>query len=234
VLSRAPIVESADSDAGARKEVLCRPPNQYARNSLKRMVARSLGGKPVQPDFIQALHSCDHAAFTTAAVRLLESVPNSALKRSSGGDEVSPRESLFQTALYMAIVVGLRTQDSACMESATQRGRADIVVHFRAKDIGGSDTVWIIELGIDGSKAGQRQKLHQAQDYARSYSEKSRVYCCALAVSPPRPASKMPGGHVFSFVWSRRVSAGVDPRWEDEEVRIPMEHRETGGAESVP
>ena len=221
VLSRVPSVASSD-DADTCSKHLCRPPNQYARNSLERMVERSLGYEPVPTDFVDALHARDHAAFTIAAMRLLESVPNAVIQRDSEGDEVSPRESMFQSALHMAISVGMRASDGVGMEIpipprgiADIAASADIVARFRALEMGGSDTVWIFELGLDDSEAGRRQKLQLAQEYARTISADVAVFCCAIAVSPPQPASTTTGGSVCSFAWSRRASAGESPVWED-------------------
>ena len=214
VLSLIPPDASTDTVA-MRSQLRCRPPNQYARNSLQLMAERSLGGNPVPADFLNALRARDRTAFTTAAIRLLESVPNAAMKRGSKGNEVSPRESIFQSALYIAMSVGMRPCDNVSMEIPVRRGRADIVARFRALKEDGSDTIWIFELGLHDSEAGRRQKLLQAQEYARAIPADVAVFCCAIAVSPPQRASKTTRRRVFSFAWSRRVSAGECPVWED-------------------
>ena len=209
VLSRVPSVTGTDF-MGMRTDLLCQLPNEYARRSLAQMVERSLG-LPVPTAFIKALHTRDRAAFTTAAIRLFESSPNLATKRGKPEEKVNIRESNFQFQLYAAIAVCLSVGDIVDIELPSQRGRADILVRFRALEKGGVNTVWILELGVDDD---EDEKLKQAQEYSHIFAEDVTVFCCAIIVSSPKFASKITGENIFSFSWSRRKSGGAEPEWE--------------------
>ena len=188
--------------AVAGHPLLCRPPNEYARRSIQRMVSTALAMsfKELAP-FAAALHSRDRTAFAVAATRLLERLPRSLFKRDSGGD-VGPREAVYHAALFSALKATAPHGVDAQIQVSSLHGVADVVVTFSGAP---HPTAWVIEIGL-GSDAAT--KLLQAQDYARALSE-ADVCCCGIVVkSGPgsTPASVQAGsGAAVAFAWSRRV-----------------------------
>lgn len=186
----------------------CRPPNEFARRSLQRMLERALAvseGVLRLPALAAALKARNRAAFQVEATRVLELVPNSLIK------EGVPREAPFHAALLVAILASVAPSTTVVAEMQFQRGRADVVVTFPEAPV----TTWIFEVGRGDSVAELRTKLDQAKQYARGLPASSVVACCAVLVGRPRPASVAAGraGSVFGFKWSQRTGAGAAATW---------------------
>jgi len=186
----------------------CRPPNEFARRSLKRLLATSLAVKKRELKLralATALESRDRVAFAVEATRLLELVPNSLIKAGV------PREAPLHAALLGAILASVASSPTVVAEMNFQRGRADVVVNFPQEPA----ATWIFEVGLGNTAGLLRDKLAQAQAYARGLPESTQVTCCALLISRPKPASVAAGraGSVFDFAWSQRAGAGADASW---------------------
>jgi hypothetical protein len=158
----------------------CRPPNEYARASLKAMLTSALADEDERPLDLEfsalwtALKQRSPTAFSDAAAQILHRVPGSMLKgsKAAGGRE-SVRESAYHAALGMAIMacapLGVRME----LEAASMSGRADILVRF------GGGMVWVLEIGVGGAGDAEK-KLLQAQAYGGDCSEEE-VLCVAGA-----------------------------------------------------
>jgi hypothetical protein len=184
----------------------CRAPNEYARRSLQRMVSTALATSPAMlAPFAAALRSRDRAAFSTAAMLLLERIPRALFKRDScSGGDVGPREAVYHAALYAALVSTAPPGVCVQIQAASLRGQADVIIRFAGAP---HPAAWVIEVGLGATPAA---KLPQARDYARALDEPD-VYVCALVVMPIPPASVASGGAAVIMEWTRRVSGTWEP-----------------------
>ena len=195
------------------RKLKCVLPNEYARQSFMRMVETAVPGAKVS-NLAAALRRRDHAAFKQEATALMELVPNSVLKTHT------PRESIFQTALFGALYSALPFEEAlVTVENAVQRGRADIIIHFKREP----QDAWVIELGLGKPNETAASKLEQAQLYAAGFIHHPTVYCCAMLISEKAPtASTGDTQPVVTYAWSRRVSSGENPNWEQLETLVPQ------------
>ena len=193
----------------------CRPPNEYARQSLQRMVETALAVEPAAlAPFAAALHARDRGAFIAATRGLFERIPRSLLKKSAGGDKRVLRESTYHAALFSALMASAPLGVVVTPQAPTHRGLADIVVCFP----GVQPQVWILELGVGGRAGDVGAKLVQAQAYSGAYPPaEHEAYCCAIIVADVAAASSAPAGsspsvgELVQHRWARRSQAGA---WE--------------------
>jgi hypothetical protein len=183
----------------------CRPPNEYARASLKAMLTSALADEDERPLDLEfsalwtALKQRSPTAFSDAAAQILHRVPGSMLKgsKAAGGRE-SVRESAYHAALGMAIMacapLGVRME----MEAASMSGRADILVRF------GGGMVWVLEIGVGGAGDAEK-KLLQAQAYGGDCSEEEVLCGSVVVVSQASASAAEDPTRRVAFAWSRRV-----------------------------
>ena len=186
----------------------CRPPNEYARQSLERMLATAMDANTAKlPQFTAALQLRDRAAFTDLLRLVIADLPLKTLPHN---------ESAYHSALYCSLRWSAPLGVNIRLEDATRSGASDITIEFAgAKEV---DTVWIVELGID---TPVDTKLAQAQRYAEHLDEKTNVLCCAMSVEHPVSASvtaRQPKGTqstagAISVKWSQRTRAGPPSDW---------------------
>ena len=183
----------------------CRPPNEYARRSLQRMVATALKVEPATlAPFAAALRSRDRAAFSTAVTRLFELIPRTLFKRDSGGD-VGPREAVYHAALFVALKAAEFSNITVQIQSSSQQGVADIVVLFKGAP---PTAAWVIEIGVGKDAAA---KLPQAQRYALAI-DAADVFCCAIVVDKhAKSASVTANNAALALAWSHRKDGAWVP-----------------------
>ena len=183
----------------------CRPPNEYARASLKAMLTSALADEDERPLDLEysalwtALKQRSHTAFSDAAAQILHSVPGSMFKgsKAAGGRE-SVRESAYHAALGMAIMVCAPLGVRADLEAASISGRADIVVRF------GGGVAWVLEIGVGGAGDAEK-KLLQAQAYGSDRSEEEVLCGSVVVVSQASASAAEDATRRVAFAWSRRV-----------------------------
>ena len=183
----------------------CRPPNEYARASLKAMLTSALADEDERPLDLEysalwtALKQRSHTAFSDAAAQILHRVPGSMFKgsKAAGGRE-SVRESAYHAALGMAVMACAPLGVRADLESASMSGRADIVVRF------GSGVVWVLEIGVGGAGDAEK-KLLQAQAYGSDRSEEEVLCGSVVVVSQASASAAEDATRRVAFAWSRRV-----------------------------
>jgi hypothetical protein len=208
----------------------CRPPNEYARRSLQRMVANALKVEPATlAPFAAALRSRDRAAFSAAVRLLFEQIPRTLAWRASAAPAAKAaaaaaaaatapqgapparqqREAPLHTALFGALFASAEAGVSVQLHPPSFRGVADLVIKFDGR-AGAPPAAWVIEIGQGA--VGAHAKLRQAQQYAHAFSDATELVCCGLVVEDAPPASK-PGeegkGVLVTFAWSRRVAAAA-------------------------
>ena len=197
------------SAVAAGRPALYRPPNEFARRSLQRMVSSALTAMPATlASFAEALRSRNRAAFSAELVLLLERLPRSLFKRDSGGD-LGPREAVYHASLFSVLKSVAPQGVDVQIEASSMRGRADIVVKFSGTP---RASAWVVEVGLGNDAAA---KLPQAQEYAKALSEPD-VFCCSVAVAvavksggdDAKPASVSAGGALVAIEWSRREGSG--------------------------
>ena len=182
----------------------CRPPNEYARRSLQRMVETAIEVPPaaILP-LAAALSSRDRAAFTAMALLLVAKTPRTIYKKAPDGAEHLSRESIYHGVLFGALVAAAPPGVDVIVEASVNVGVADIVVKFA----GEQPAAWILEVGIFGgrdSQAQQQKKAAQAQSYASAFAE-SELFCCGMVVQPVPSASHTgKGAAVLTCAWTQR------------------------------
>ena len=207
----------------------CRPPNEYARRSLRLMVSNALAVKPVSFFLLRAaLRDRDRAAFEAAVTLLFEQIPKTLARRTSAALPAAPdaksrpashqREAAFHTALFGALLASAEAGVSVRLQVAVLRGIADIVLEFEGRP-GAPRAVWVIEVG-QGTMAATA-KLPQAQQYAKAFLDVAELVCCGVVVEDAPSASTQGGkgkGPLVTFAGSRRAAtAGAAPpaaAWE--------------------
>jgi hypothetical protein len=187
---------------------LCRPPNEYSRSSLQKMLLGTMGvagGKDLRLA-MGGLHSAlklrSHAAFADAVKALLLRLP-SAIFKDAVTTKGEVREACFHSSLACALLATAQEGVQVELESGSAGGRADIIVRF------GHTAAWVLEVGVTGSIGA---KLAQAQVYGEAQPEPS-VKCCAVMVTSKGSASTVGAGVApvqVTCKWSEReVTAGV-------------------------
>ena len=201
---------------------LCRPPNEYARQSLQRMATVALAAAPeALAGFAAALRGRDRAAFEAATRLLFEQLPRTLFKRAVDDERGALRESVYHAALFGALTACAPPGVDVQPQAATHRGVADIVIRFAGADAGDAPTsaaaaVWVLEVGMGGA-GDAAAKLLQPQAYARAATA-AEVLCCAILVAEVLPASSAPdraaveGAELVAYAWSRRTAAGTFER----------------------
>ena len=198
---------------------LCRPPNEYARQSLQRMVTVALAATPeALTGFAAALRGRDRAAFEAATRLLFEMLPRTLFKRAVNDERGALRESVFHAALFGALTACAPSGVDVQPQAATHRGVADIVIRFAGADAAPTSeaAVWVLEVGMGGA-GDAAAKLLQPQAYARAVTA-TDVLCCAILVAEVLPASSAPdraaveGAELIACAWSRRTAAGTFER----------------------
>jgi hypothetical protein len=210
---------------------LCRPPNEYARRSLQRMVATALEpARGVLAGFAAALRARDRAAFEAATRLLFEQLPRTLFKRAVKGERTVLREAVYHAALFGALTACAPPSVDVQPQAATHRGTADIVIRFAGAGAGGiagasaspPAAVWVLEVGMGGA-GDAAAKLLQSQEYALAAAAEADVHCCTIIVAVVSPAASAAaaaaaaaavaaaaaaggaagsGGQLVSFAWS--------------------------------
>jgi hypothetical protein len=197
---------------------LCRPPNEYARRSLQRMVETALAATPAAlAGFAAALRDRDRAAFEAATRLLFEQLPRTLFKRAVEDERGTLREGVYHAALFGALTACAPPGVDVQPQASTHRGIADIIVRFSgaggaapsaAKVAAGAAAVWVLEVGIGGT-GDAAAKLQQPQAYARAVTAAADVHCCAILVAEVQPAARAAeGSELVTCAWSRRTDAG--------------------------
>ena len=189
----------------------CRPPNEYARRSLKSMLKKALAASPVTLDgFSDALGKRDVAAFEAATSLIFEMLPRTLFKRTVQGERVSLRESAYHAALGAALLTCAPPGVDVELV-ATHRGLADIVVKFSG-DANRPPAEWVLEVGIGGAKDAAAKAL-QLQAYAKAVDPRVDLRCCAILIANVPPASSAKGrtpiGDLAHFAWIQRMADGT-------------------------
>ena len=190
---------------------MCRPPNEYARRSLQRMIETALAATPeALAGFAAALRGRDRAAFEAATRLLFEQLPRTLFKRAVEDERGVLREAVYHAALFGALTACAPPGVDVQPQAPTHRGIADIIIRF-----GGATppAVWILEVGI-GRAGDAAAKLLQPQAYARAAAAAlAEVHCCAVLVANVQPATTAAGraangDELVSYAWSRRTAEG--------------------------
>ena len=192
------------------------PPNEYASNSLQRMLAVAMEDrKRGQRDVTLALAGINRALTLRSPAALAEAVEAiflrlpSAMFKESKTLKGEVRESGYHAALAGALLSCAPRGVAVELEAASGGGRADIVLRF------GGEAAWVLELGVG---ADNGSKLQQAQVYGVAQPEPS-VLCCSMVVSAKGSASTAPAGGVqpvtIAVAWSQRTrEAGGRHGWK--------------------
>lgn len=185
------------------KPQLCRPPNNYARQSMQAMVATALNVRPaVITPFAAALLTRNRASFIHEVELLFARIPNTLFKRDTGKTPL--RESVFHAALFSALFAtsppGIDVQIQVSVN-----GIADILVNF-------PDSIWILEISVGGNAT---TKLSQPCRYAEAFRS-DELLCCAIMIAAARPPASVASSDVAicSFAWARRVKTDAGFSWE--------------------
>jgi hypothetical protein len=194
---------------------LCRPPNEYARRSLQRMVTVALAAAPAAlAGFAAALRGRDRAAFEAATRLLFEQLPRTLFKRAVDDERGALREAVYHAALFGALTACAPPGVDVQPQAPTHRGAADIVVRFAGAGAAPpAAAVWVLEVGMGGGDDAAAAKLQQPQAYARAVAAEAEVHCCAILVAEVLPASAAAdrvggGAELVACAWSRRTDAG--------------------------
>jgi hypothetical protein len=190
----------------------CRPPNEYARSSLQKMLlsamkdAGSQGLRLAMSGLHTALEQRSPGALGKAITELLLLLP-SALFKDAKFKKGEVRDACYHASLACALLVTAQVGVRVDLESGSAGGRADIIVRF------GSTAAWVLEVGMGGSSDA---KLAQAQVYGEAQPEQS-VLCCAVVVTTKGSASTVGAADVtpvqVTCKWSERVVADDAFTW---------------------
>jgi hypothetical protein len=190
----------------------CRPPNEYARSSLQKMLlsamrdAGSQGLSLAMSGLHTALEQRSPGALGKSITELLLLLP-SAMFRDSKSKRGEVREACYHASLACALLVSAQVGVRVDLESGSAGGRADIIVRF-----GG--TAWVLEVGMGGSSDA---KLAQAQVYGEAQPELS-VLCCAVVVKTKGSASTVGAAGAppvqVTCTWSERSGAAGAWAWK--------------------
>jgi hypothetical protein len=190
----------------------CRPPNEYARSSLQKMLlsamrdAGSQGLSLAMSGLHTALEQRSPGALGKSITELLLLLP-SAMFRDSKSKNGEVREACYHASLACALLVSAQVGVRVDLESGSAGGRADIIVRF-----GG--TAWVLEVGMGGSSDA---KLAQAQVYGEAQPELS-VLCCAVVVKTKGSASTVGAAGAppvqVTCTWSERSGAAGAWAWK--------------------
>ena len=196
---------------------VARPPNEYARRSLQRMVETALATPPeALAGFAAALRERDRAAFEAATRLLFEQLPRTLFKRAVEDERGALRESVYHAALFGALTACAPAGVDVQPQAPTHRGIADIIVRFAGAGAGAAPSaaaaVWVLEVGMGGT-SDAAAKLQQPQAYARAVTAEAQVHCCAILIAEVQPASSAAaraaaGGELVTCAWSWRTAAG--------------------------
>ena len=196
---------------------LARPPNEYARRSLQRMVETALAAPPeALAGFAAALRERDRAAFEAATRLLFEQLPRTLFKRAVEDERGALRESVYHAALFGALTACAPPGVDVQPQAPTHRGIADIIVRFAGAGAGAAPSaaaaLWVLEVGMGGT-SDAAAKLQQPQAYARAVTAEAQVHCCAILIAEVQPASSAAaraaaGGELVTCAWSWRTAAG--------------------------
>jgi hypothetical protein len=190
----------------------CRPPNEYARSSLQKMLmsamkdAGSQGLRLAMSGLHTALEQRSPGALGKAITELLLLLP-SAMFKDAKSKKGEVREACYHASLACALLVSAQVGVRVDLESGSAGGRADIIVRF-------AGTAWVLEVGMGGSSDA---KLAQAQVYGEAQPEQS-VLCCAVVVKTKGSASTV--GAVgappvqVTCTWSERSGAAGAWAWK--------------------
>ena len=232
-VATAPSATSGDADSAPSHSAAvglllrCCVPNEYARQSLRTLLAGRL--TPVHAslservvDFISSLRHLDAAAFEAAAGSLLRAVPYLTVKAASGPD----REAPFHTALWAVLFMSVpRSVAFITAEAPVQGGRADIVIFFTQKPV-----VWVLELGTGAGKrlstaaSSVKRKREQARRYAAAFASSSiEVVCCGIVLHKVTAASSLSASNPACVLsWARLDGSPIITRLPEQ--RLEPEH----------
>jgi len=187
---------------------VCRPPNQYALQSLQQMANTALVVESADFGRMAAAlrrHSC--AAFVSAATTLFENIPRRIFKKAGEGGADALRESAYHIGLLSSMLLLRLPGIDVTSETNVHRGTADIIVKFFS---GPRTTVWIIDLAF-GPSYSVIKKLNQVEQYALAY-DVDEVICMALLVKHVEPASATTDeatvDALVEYAWSQRTLEG--------------------------
>ena len=191
---------------GAAAPVLVAAPNEYARRTIRKAVAKMVAAdagvlSAIASRLVSALQRRDHASFQAQLHEALSCISGRTTGKAAAPD--FPREAPYHTFLH-GLLLGAVPQDVATLmaEAPSAQGDADLVLLLEPTT--GQvhpSAVWILELGL-GSKTGA--KVEQAKRYAARYAASQDVMVCAVLVDKEQ--------RDFHFSWVRR-SAGEASPW---------------------
>jgi hypothetical protein len=185
-----------------KPSTVCSAPNEYARQSLQKMVSTALLTKQsTLMSMTNALQSRDRVAFSTEVKLLFERLPRTLFKRDSGGI-VGPREAVYHAALFSALKSTAPHGIDVQIQVFSLRGIADIIIKFAADQMNPA-VAWVFEIGV-GNNCTPTSKLIQAQEYAIALN-KPNVYCCGIVVKSLSSLTRINGSNkVIEIEWSSK------------------------------
>jgi hypothetical protein len=185
-----------------KPSTVCSAPNEYARQSLQKMVSTALLTKQsTLMSMTNALQSRDRVAFSTEVKLLFERLPRTLFKRDSGGI-VGPREAVYHAALFSALKSTAPHGIDVQIQVFSLRGIADIIIKFAADQMNPA-VAWVFEIGV-GNNCTTASKLIQAQEYAIALNEPT-VYCCGIVVKSLSSLTRINGSNkVIEIEWSSK------------------------------
>ena len=159
----------------------CRAPNEYARRSLQRLVAKVLSLPPAKIlPLTAALRARDRAAFAAMAHLLVAKTPRTIMKQAPDGvDENLVRESAYHSLLFGALIAAAPSGVDVYVEVSVNVGVADIVVKFA----GEQPVVWILEGASSVARTRRRPCRRRARRRNRTQPLSQRPSCFAAPLS---------------------------------------------------
>ena len=198
---------------GKASPVLVAAPNEYARRTIRKAVAKMVEVNAedlsdIASKLVSALQHRDHSSFQAQLHEALSCISG----RTTGKAAAShfPREAAapYHTFLHGLLLAVVPESVAALMaEAPSAQGDADLVLLLEATDGAGGggvhpSEVWILEVGL-GIKTDA--KVEQAKRYASKYAVSQDVMVCAVLVDKEQ--------RDFHFSWMRRRAGKASP-WE--------------------
>ena len=164
---------AAVGDAPITAAIPCAAPNEFARTTLRKILAGALGGFDTSSagmlwsQLAAAVQAQDTTAFTAACKTLVNTLADA---------EAGDREGLFHAGLHLGLLSAGNLHGATIIPEYTMQGRAaDLVIKFSAPE-----AVWIIEAGIGKSGATLAKKVAQGKTYGAPFT--GDVLVCGLRV----------------------------------------------------